>query len=279
MPEMTACCGGVFRVLRHASQICIDGSKLCGGESALREFAGNDVYVLEGLRCDGAAHGGCGRSCVMMWKAAWLNAVAVGTTDLPPETKALEILRDRLPTQTASGSYFCQSTEMIRTTRHLSFRGRLGKLVEQVSRGNRSVFRVLLGLWVWLYWKLSHRIRGVYPKGTQSPTPVESLGLQVGERVQVKSLSEILKTLDVKGCNRGLHFSPDMIPYCGKQCEVLCRADRIIVEGLGTTRALRNTVILKHVNCDADTYAFGGCSRDDVIYWREIWLRRAAQDK
>jgi hypothetical protein len=100
------------------------------------------------------------------------------------------------------------------------------------------------------------------------------MGLQPGEMVEVKELSEIVETLDKKGHNRGLHFSPDMISYCGKRFKVRCRADHLLAEGTGIMTHLRNSVILEDVICLSRVYVFGGCPRRPYVYWREIWLKR-----
>jgi hypothetical protein len=36
----------------------------------------------------------------------------------------------------------------------------------------------------------------------------------------------------------------------------------------------QNTVMLEDVLCDSACFAFGGCYRADLLYWREIWLKR-----
>lgn len=92
--------------------------------------------------------------------------------------------------------------------------------------------------------------------------------------VEVKSLKEIIETLDSKGFNRGLHFTVDMVPFCGKRLRVKSRADRVIAEMTGEMRGIPNTVILEGATHDGPTYAFGGCSRMEYQYWREIWLKR-----
>jgi hypothetical protein len=55
---------------------------------------------------------------------------------------------------------------------------------------------------------------------------------------------------------------------------VLRRADRIIVDGTGEMRSLKNTVFLEGSYCGCEHVAFGGCSRQEFAYWREIWLER-----
>ena len=51
MPEMEEYCGRRFRVLRRAEKTCIE---FPGGGYKIQEFRGNDVVVLEGLRCNGS---------------------------------------------------------------------------------------------------------------------------------------------------------------------------------------------------------------------------------
>jgi hypothetical protein len=118
------------------------------------------------------------------------------------------------------------------------------------------------------------QLLGEYPRGSLKSTPTGVLDLQPGEWVEVKSLKEITATLDKNGKNRGLHFTADMRLACGKRYRVKARMDRLIAEGSGRIRTLRNTVILDgamHVN---SYYVFGGCFRCEFQYWREIWLRR-----
>ena len=67
----------------------------------------------------------------------------------------------------------------------------------------------------------------------------------------MKSLPSIIETLNEKGYNRGLYFSPDMRLWCGKQCRVKGRLDKIIVDGTGQMRQLRNTVCLEAQPADA----------------------------
>jgi hypothetical protein len=90
----------------------------------------------------------------------------------------------------------------------------------------------------------------------------------------VKSLEEIVATLNSDGRNRGLHFSADQRPFCGGTYRVRSRADNFIAEGTGEMKHFRDTVILDEVLCDSACFAFGGCYRADLLYWREIWLKK-----
>ena len=56
-----------FSVHRRADKTCVEGI----GDASLP----NAVF-LEGLRCDGSAHGGCQRGCLFFWKEAWLKPAA-----------------------------------------------------------------------------------------------------------------------------------------------------------------------------------------------------------
>jgi len=100
----------------------------------------------------------------------------------------------------------------------------------------------------------------------------EVLGLQPGELVEVKSVKEIMTTLDNNRRNKGLRWMTGMSKYCGKQYRVLRRVERIILESNGELRKMKNTVLLENVMCDGK--AFNGCDRSCFHFWREAWLRR-----
>jgi len=112
-----------------------------------------------------------------------------------------------------------------------------------------------------------------YPlAGDRKVTPVEKLNLSPGEIVEVKSLQEILETLDSEGRNRGLQFMPEMLKYCGGRYRVFKRVERMIFEATGEMIPLKDTVILENVYCDGK--AHNGCQRNCFFLWKEIWLKR-----
>jgi hypothetical protein len=269
MPEMLGFCGGRFRVSHRVVQATIDDEP-----QSLREFGKGDVVLLEQLRCTGKDHDGCQRGCMTFWKEAWLKEVEEDSTAEKSKPDDIEKLRQKLKTKNGAGLYFCQSTQYPKATQALTRWKRPGKCVKSITIGNCSAGEMMKRLLTWAYWKSRQKLMGPYPRGNQKPTPVEALDLQAGELVEVKSLNEIVKTLDKKGKNRGLHFSPDMLPFCGRRYRVRSRADRLIDEISGKMRKLAHTVILEDVICDSAYYAFGGCPRSDFQYWREIWLRR-----
>jgi hypothetical protein len=151
---------------------------------------------------------------------------------------------------------------------------RFKKCFSAVAAGNISAWGMVKRIFVWMCWKTHTKLMGQHVRGTQEKTPTEFLGLQPGEMVEVKSLQEIVATLNKNGHNRGLHFSPDQRPFCGGRYRVRSRADNFIAEGTGEMKHFRNTVMLDDILCDSSCFAFGGCYRADLLYWREIWLRR-----
>jgi hypothetical protein len=100
----------------------------------------------------------------------------------------------------------------------------------------------------------------------------ETLALQPGELVEVRSVDEILATLDHHRRHRGLLWMTGMRKYCGGQYRVYKRVERITLESNGELRNMKNTVLLEGVLCDGR--GFGGCDRCCFHFWREAWLKR-----
>ena len=132
-----------------------------------------------------------------------------------------------------------------------------------VRRGLRTA---CLGLW--------RRARHSSPAPGRGRKDVagEVLGLQPGEMVEVKSVDEILATLDGQRRHKGLLWMTGMAKYCGQQYRVYRRVERITLESNGEQRTMKNTVLLEGVMCDGRE--FGGCDRSCFHFWREAWLRR-----
>src|SRR6267143_5493857 len=68
MPEMLKYCGQRVRVYKSAHKTC-DTVDKTGGRRVPRSVH------LEGLRCNGEAHGGCQAACLLFWKDAWVKKV------------------------------------------------------------------------------------------------------------------------------------------------------------------------------------------------------------
>jgi len=274
MPEMVEFCGKRFRVSRRVVKTCFSGPV-----STIRGFRNNDVVTLDGVRCSGQAHDGCQKACMIFWREAWLRKVGDAGGESHPDLEGRGRLQAGLTTSTGPHTYFCQASELLRATDDLSRWERLGKCFGEVRAGNCSALHMARRLGIWLFWRIRRTVLGEYARGRNTSTPVESLNLQPDEWIEVKSIDKIVETLDETGRNRGLYFSPNMRLLCGGQYRVKRRLDKGIVDGTGEMRHFRNTVCLEGSLCGCAYTAFGGCSRCEFVYWREIWLRRAGTMK
>lgn len=278
MPEMLQYCGKRFRVFRTAHKTCTPPSL------QIRRMV--DTVHLEGLRCDGQAHGGCQAGCLLFWKEAWLRQVpGPDSLPAPAPTPAPELLT-RATRRPAAGPdteerYRCQSTELV----HATTPGRwwdLRSYVRDLTSRNVRLWDLLrYGLLATVNMALRLGNRRTYPfmrPVAGEKTPTEALNLQAGEWVTVRSKDEIMRTVDEKKKNRGLRFDVEMLPFCGKTVRVLRRAEKFIDERTGRMTVPRGTcLILEDVTC-------GGClstgrmfcPRNIYSFWHEIWLKRAA---
>jgi hypothetical protein len=271
MREMVEFCGKRFQVSRRAVKICASGMK---GGSVLRGFRTDDVVLLDGLRCSGVDHDGCQKSCTIFWREAWLRKVEGSAAPVAVSAADREMLRARVRTTAGTNLYFCQASELLRATKSLTKWERYTKWVSEIRSGNCSVLEMAQRMGIFLFWKIYRKVLGPYGHSNSKSTPAETLNLQPGEIVQVKPVESIFKTLDETASNRGLWFSPNMRLLCGQQQRVERRIDKLIVDGSGEMRKLRNTVFLEGSHCGCAHIAFGGCSRAEYVYWREIWLFR-----
>ncbi|MCU1277714.1 MAG: hypothetical protein JWM53_1260, partial [bacterium] len=101
MPEMRQFCGGRFRVAARADRTVVE-------KLGVRRM--NDTVHLEELRCDGTAHDGCCRDCLLFWKEAWLQRLPLAAT-------VRSTARPARPLQTRIGDgYYCQASHLDRAT-------------------------------------------------------------------------------------------------------------------------------------------------------------------
>lgn len=136
----------------------------------------------------------------------------------------------------------------------------------------------------WLYDRFQALVGGVpYPRmrGTLPPGefgPVDTLDLQPGELVRVKSYEEILATLS-GWKNRGMFFDAELVPYCGGVYRVQARVTKFINEKTGVMSTMKTpAVILEGVWCKSrysNCRMF--CPRSIYSWWREIWLERVSE--
>jgi hypothetical protein len=269
MPEMVPYCGRSFRVYRRAEKTCVEGLGIRGMQ--------NTVF-LEGLRCDGSAHGGCQRGCLFFWNEAWLKPAEQGRRDeshwVGPPNAQLPIANPAALPTTKGDRFYCQSTELAGATTDFSA-GKLGNYVRDLRLHELSWSRFGYMLWLALLNRVWRRLhgRGFYQiTGEQKKTLHAELNLQPGELVEIKSAAEIQATLDTQGRNRGLSFEAEMAAHCGRRYHVAAPVRTIIAEETGKMVQLSNTVILEGVVCQG--ICVKNCPRANPLYWREIWLKR-----
>jgi hypothetical protein len=270
MPEMMEWCGKKARVARRAEKTCIE---YAGGNYKIREFVNDNTVVLEGLRCSGKEHGGCQRACLLFWKTSWLRKTQGDVTVIADDGSKSDDLRAKLKTMASPTRYICQSTELARATRPFTRASMLFKCLLDIQSGGRGVFEMAKLVLVPLWRKATRRFRRRGLTGNLSRTPVGDLALQPGDWVRIKPNSQIVKTLDGRGRNRGLIWDYGM-DHHGKQVfQVRTRLDRMISEVNGEMRRVEATVILEGLTCMCSN-VLGGCPRLDYTYWREVWLER-----
>jgi hypothetical protein len=310
MPEMFQFCGQKFQVYKRAHKTCDYSTQ---PPYRTRRLA--RTVHLE-TRCDGRAHGGCQAGCLLYWKHEWLKPVDRNASTLTVlanhELKSLTQecsesaiwANTQLPNPSGEApTYICQVTQIPHATTYLAWWD-VRQYFEDYSSGNVGLERIVSGLFYSAYYHLSQAgiglgrgMRWFYNKfhplwgGTQfprrpgliplgKPTPSESLNLQPGELVRVKSHEEILRTIDSGNKNRGMYWDAELVPYCGGTYKVLKRVTRLIDEKTSKMVEMNNPcVVLDTVICQARYSPCRMlCPKSMFPYWREIWLERVADD-
>lgn len=101
--------------------------------------------------------------------------------------------------------------------------------------------------------------------------------LRAGDVVRVRSLPEILATLNNDGTLDGVPFMPEMASYCGSRFTVSRRAEKTCVD-LGPLGydirefKVNDVVILGDLLCSGNQH--DGCGRACVLFWKEAWLAK-----
>jgi len=72
--EMISFCGKQFKVYKKLERIVLEST----GE--MRRMR-TPTVILEGVFCDGSAHGNCDRSCFCFWREVWLKPVSDPTKE------------------------------------------------------------------------------------------------------------------------------------------------------------------------------------------------------
>jgi hypothetical protein len=275
MPQMFQYCGKRFQVYKRAH-------KTCDTVYPIRGRRVSDAVHL-GLRCDGAAYGGCQAACLIFWKTAWLKLVHVKETDTRPSPG-----NGRSVAVSSAGAteadiiagtyvedadfpegrrYICQATQLPRFTTDLS-RWDVRQYMEDLTSRNITIRQFFKGvtyvaydnlinagiglgrIFRWLYDQAQSLWGGVpYPRVRGSipvdqSTPTCTLDLRPGELVRVKQFHEVLATLNTDNKNRGLYFDAEAVPYCGGEYRVRSCLNKFIEEKTGRLVTMKNSSIL-----------------------------------
>jgi hypothetical protein len=279
MPEMLRYVGARFTVEARVERACDTIT-----QSGARRMA--ETVLLDDLRCDGSAHGGCQAGCRLYWKEAWLRPVA---SDKPPTPSAPdeELERRARDFTTVAGAdereqYRCQATELLRATQPLRWWDSRS-FAREVECGNVGLWRFARVTIRALFEEVLRRLHRfpalpVEPRGDGSAAR-NLLHLRPGERVRVRSKREIAETLGANGKTRGLWFDREMLPYCDQTHTVKRRVERFIDERSGELVELdTDAVILEGVICGGDvSYGRWFCPRAIYPWWRECWLERTEE--
>jgi hypothetical protein len=95
--------------------------------------------------------------------------------------------------------------------------------------------------------------------------------LKVGDWVEIRSIEEILKTLDSNGQLDGMPFMPEMFAFCGRRFQVYKRAHKTC-DTVFPVRGRRVDCAV-HLETRCDGQAHGGCQAGCLIFWKEAWLK------
>jgi hypothetical protein len=279
MPEMLQYTGREFRVRSSAH-------KTCDGAAEIRKM--DNTVHLEGLRCDGSAHGGCQAGCLLFWREEWLRpasepqpAASAMTDEAAP---AILMPKTRRTNDSGESVYRCQATDVRRASRPLpQYDPR--QYVRDLTSGNVTLRVFLVGLIVFAFKKYQLLTERVLPRrlrihggkpypfyqgtGTGARTPI--VDVAPGQLVEIRKKDEIMPTLSPENRNRSLEFGSEMAPHCGRRAPVNRHVQRMIDESTGKMIKLSDCVVLDNVVCQGIYHRF--CPRGIDIYWRSAWLR------
>lgn len=304
MSEMLKHAGRRFKVSAVAHKTC-DTVNRSGGRRV------RNAVHLEDLRCDGSAHGGCQASCLLFWKTAWLRPLDERSSrnDIEKEDRGSDLETGHLDRNAckvnASGTviYRCQATTLpqwssalrwwdirqywrdVRTRNVKADRAIATLALAAVFQLRRLGRGYRLSIWIydhvhrWLKGFPAPHGMGLIKKGQS--TPDQRLDLKKGELVEIKSKEEIWTTVNHQNRNRGLQIDEEMTRYCGMRFRVTERITQIIDERTGEMMHFSNPcIVLEGVNCLGE-YSDRRllCPRRITTYWREIWLKRAEENR
>jgi len=178
---------------------------------------------------------------------------------------------DNADANQSSPCYRCQATQLGAASTRTSAFNLQQYRVERQTNGI-SIFNIGSFLANTVLRKITRQNESCH--GPCRKTPVARLNLKVGDQVRVKSFDEILKTLNAKGCNRGLWFDEaEMRPFCGRVLTLTRVINRLVNEHTGELMELDvPSVVLNETQCSGLKRRF--CGRGMLHFWREVWLER-----
>lgn len=274
MAEMIPFCGRKARVLR-----CVDKVYDYGRSKTLRRL--RDCVLLAGVRCDGAAHGGCQARCSIFWKTAWLQpAGAEAKPDaqgpVPESAPQRDGATDAL--QQRQEPYVCQYTEVAASSSPMR-KWDIRQDLRPLFSGNVSCAGFCVALLTWQF-NWIQRLRGgtAFPEVINSglaKTPVAVKNIMANDNVAVSGMAAIGATLDATNRNRGLWFDREMVKHCGQRYRVLQRVDRIIDDANGRMVPMKTPcIVLDDVVASGEFLRF--VAQQEYLFWREAWLDPAS---
>lgn len=260
MAEMERFCGRTLRVQSLADRVCNAGFRRL-----------DRVCYLQDCRCSGEAHCRCQAACLLFWHEDWLEPA-----DGPEMPERLFITNACfcLPTCTDLNAQTCtcQMTELQAIGTELPMPGPLHYLQRGLS-GRLSCFQTRYLIRWALDAALLSACKRLSPRSKSTVAPCSEF--QPGDMVRVRSRFEILRTISRRGTNRGLAVTPDMLRYCGRTFRIASRVTRIIDAESRKLKILKNECyVLAGVVCAGGRL---GCTREQLYYWRGIWLEKVQE--
>ncbi len=277
MPEMARFCGQRHRVFRRVERI----HNYYDPEGPHMRTL-QDAVLLDQLRCSGDFHGGCQAACQIIWKEAWLAPANHAQADAAPVAAASDATDFAKLVRECSAKepdgetrYACQMTLLpsaTTRTRANDPRHYLRDLWSGNVRFDVFLTAVALNLFNFMQRRTGGEMAPYRMHDVPKVHPSAPLNLQPGERVRVKSKTQIEGTL-VNSKNRGLWFDVEMHRFCGGEFRVATRVSTIVSEATGRLLSLKNPcIVLEGVSATGEYLAL--CPQNELIYWREAWLER-----
>ena len=98
-------------------------------------------------------------------------------------------------------------------------------------------------------------------------------GAKVGDWVEVRSLADIVATLDENGALEATPFMPEMAQYAGRRFQIVKSAHKTC-DPTGSSE-LRRMADAVHLATRCDGAAHDGCEERCLLFWKRAWLKAA----